>query len=97
MRSPGGIADKGTPDGSKIAFARLGHCYEPVEAGRFTDGTRMVAAWSRSRPMDPAVIVGRPVSFFTHPARLRCEPANSGSQKRHWEQSKMSTPDAASW
>jgi len=40
----------------------------------------------------PTVTVGLPVSFLVQPARFRSEPSNSGSQKRRWEQWKISTP-----
>jgi len=35
---------------------------------------------SPSRPTEPTVMVGLPVSFFVQPARLRSEPSNSGTQ-----------------
>ena len=47
---------------------------------------------SPESPTEPTVIVGFPVSFLAHPAKLRSLSSNSGSQKRRCEQCQISTP-----
>ena len=55
---------------------------------------------SVSRPTEPTVMTGLPVSFLVQPARFIFaplgSPGNSGSQKRRFEQWKTSTPASAS-
>ncbi len=55
-------------------------------------GDRNDAAKSAPRVTEPTVMVGLPVSFLAHPARLRLLPSNSGDQNWRVEQWKRSTP-----
>ena len=72
--------------------SRSSRAIRPSSEAGFDPAPPKAAMNSPSRPTEPTVMVGLPVSFLIQPAKFRSEPSNSGSQKRRCEPWKTSTP-----